>query len=99
MTYSQLSQALSELRPKIVGDELEAKVFSNSVFEEVNESLDKMEKYELIDKTIILLRRLIEQRNYIYPEGYLNLGIAYAARGEYDKSIESIEKALAQKSN
>ena len=58
-----------------------------------------MEKYELIDKTIILLRRLIEQRNYIYPEGYLNLGIAYAARGEYDKNIESIEKALAQKSN
>ena len=56
-----------------------------------------MEKYELIDKTIILLRRLIEQRNYIYPEGYLNLGIAYAARGEYDKSIESIEKKLLHK--
>jgi tetratricopeptide (TPR) repeat protein len=51
------------------------------------------------DKTIILLRRLIEQRSDIYPEGYLNLGIAYAAKGDHDKGIKSIEKALAQKSN
>ena len=99
ITYSQLSKALFEVRPKIVGNELEAKLFSNSVLKEVIESLVKMEKCQLIDKIIILIQRLIEQRNNTYPEGYLNLGIAYAARGDLNKSINYIEKAIAQKDN
>ncbi|MBK9710144.1 MAG: caspase family protein [Kouleothrix sp.] len=48
--------------------------------------------------TIGLLRRLIEQREQhgdLAPEARLNLGIAYAAIGEYEKSVDALERAIA----
>jgi tetratricopeptide (TPR) repeat protein len=54
-------------------------------------------KQQPILETIGLLRRMIEQRqnqNDPYPEGNLNLGIAYSAMGEYDKCIDNLEHAI-----
>jgi tetratricopeptide (TPR) repeat protein len=54
-------------------------------------------KQQPIQETIDLLLRMIEQRekqNDPYPEGKLNLGIAYSAMGEYDKCIDNLEDAI-----
>ena len=47
-------------------------------------------------QVITLLPRLLEKRYDLYPEGHLNLGVAYAVKREFDKSIASLEKAIDQ---
>ncbi|HSF49409.1 MAG TPA: tetratricopeptide repeat protein [Nitrososphaeraceae archaeon] len=100
MTYSKLIDLISTVKPKIIFDKEDALVFSNSkLVNKVTKSLKTIEKLQVINKAIFLLQRLIERRNDIYPEGYLNLGIAYAAKGDYDNGIKSIERAIVQKDN
>ena len=104
MTYSKLIKSISIVNPKVVYDEQDKSrysvLFSNyKSVDKIAHNLETIEKLQVTNKAIILLKRLIEQRNDIYPEGYLNLGISYAAKGDYDNAIEFIEKAIIQKSN
>jgi tetratricopeptide (TPR) repeat protein len=46
-----------------------------------------------VDETIATLRRLIERDEW-RAEGNLNLGLAYASIGEWDKSVQSIQTAV-----
>jgi tetratricopeptide (TPR) repeat protein len=103
LTYAQLAQAFSEdlkwLQPFVVGKDLDEKVFSNPLKEgKADELLTQRIIQQPIRQTIPLLRRLIEQRNGIDPEGHLNLGIAHAALGDYDKGIDALKKAIEQQS-
>jgi len=100
LTYAQLIQAVSEkLKPSraiAASDNLNVTIFSNSVAESTIYTLLTRINEEPIMQMIQLSRRLIEQRNDIDPEGYLNLGVAYAVLGEYDKSLEALSKAIDQ---
>ena len=77
---------------------LEKSPFDNSVLrEEVVASIIKLE-HTSIYETIGLLRRMIEQRqqqNDLYPEGHLNLGLAYSVIGDYDSSVDHLERAIS----
>ena len=77
---------------------LEKPPFDNSVLrEEVVASIIKLE-HTSIYETIGLLRRMIEQRqqqNDLYPEGHLNLGLAYSVIGDYDSSVDHLERAIS----
>jgi len=97
LTYNQLiKDLLSEAQPFVVGSDLEARLFENSVrWNLVNELLRKI-KQEPVEQTISFLTRLIEQHNGFDPESHLNLGIAYYTIRDYDKSIASVETALNQ---
>jgi len=61
------------------------------------DALLTLERVDLTNEMVEILKRMIEQRNEIYPEGYLNLGIAHLVREEYGKAIEALDKALAQR--
>jgi len=88
-------------KPIIFGDTSE-KVFSCAQGEFANHLMSILrnaERVEILDHLIKILPRVIERRNNNYPEGYLNLGIAYAAKGEYDKGIKALETAIVQREN
>ena len=72
--------------------------FDNSVLrEEVVALITKLEQTSIYE-TIRLLRRMIEQRqqqNDYYPEGHLNLGLAYSVIGDYDGSVDHLERAIS----
>ena len=76
--------------------------FDNSVLrEEVVALVTKLEQTSIYE-TIRLLRRMIEQRqqqNDLYPEGHLNLGLAYSVIGDYDGSVDHLERAISLYSN
>lgn len=83
-------------QPYIVGNNLDEIVFSNAVREGNLQKVFEEITQEPKKQTILILRRLIEQRNNIDPEGYLNLGVIYYVLGDYDKSIKALEKAVDQ---
>jgi tetratricopeptide (TPR) repeat protein len=99
MNYFFKSIGIGE--PRIIGNkDLKAKIFSNFLIEDkIVEELRTVEKHQIYDQSIHILHRLIEQRKGTYPEGHLNIGIAYAAKGQYDQGIKYLEMALAQKDN
>jgi uncharacterized caspase-like protein len=49
-----------------------------------------------LEEAAALLERHIERRGGIYPEGFANLGVIYAERGDHERAIRSLETALAQ---
>ncbi|MGL5832923.1 MAG: caspase family protein, partial [Waterburya sp.] len=75
-------------------DILQQILFSNHVFEsKVRVSLTKMEQ-EPTRHAVLILQRLIEQRNGSAPEELFNLGIAHYKLKEYDKSISALQTAI-----
>jgi tetratricopeptide (TPR) repeat protein len=100
LTYRQLIKNAvknqESLAPYIVGNNLDEIVFSNAVKEGNLQKLFEKISQEPVKQTIPILQRLIEQRNDIDPEGYLNLGVIYYVLGEYDESIEALEKVVKQ---
>lgn len=77
-------------------DVLQQILFSNYVFEsKVRASLTKVEQ-EPTRHAVLILRRLIEQRNGAAPEELFNLGIAHYRLNEYDKSISALQTAIDQ---
>ena len=77
-------------------DILQQTLFSNYVLDsKVRASLTKMEQ-EPIRHTVLILQRLIEQRNGADPEELFNLGIAYYRLKEYEKSIVALQTAIDQ---
>ncbi len=99
LTYSQLVNSVSDrisTEPFILGNMSDQTIFSNIVLpRRILGFLSELD-HESINETIHMLRRLIERRGEIYPEGYLNLGVAYAAKEDYTKSIEALKKAIVQ---
>ena len=49
-----------------------------------------------LQEAVAVLERSIEKRGGTYPEGLLNLGVAYAALGEIEKSVQALESAILQ---
>lgn len=102
LTYSQwlasVSEQLKSERPVVLGDHRDERIFDNRTLRSEVLELATRIYQEPVFETIRLLLRMIEQREQLgdpYPEGKLNLGIAYAAIGEYNKSIFALESAIA----
>jgi tetratricopeptide (TPR) repeat protein len=80
-----------------VGDGLDEPILAHrTLHTQALNVIDRIQK-EPIRETIELLGRLIEQHERQgdrYPEGYLNLGIALAAAGDLDKSVEPLRTAV-----
>jgi tetratricopeptide (TPR) repeat protein len=80
------------------GDGLHGPIFDNHTARaEAFSHLTRLEQ-EPITQTITLLSRMIEQReqqNNLYPEGRLNLGVAYVAVGDYERGLPLLERAVA----
>ena len=47
-----------------------------------------------LQETVAVLERSIEKRGGTYPEGRLNLGVAYAALGEIDEGVDALESPV-----
>ena len=75
---------------------LDLPIFNHNLLEsKVRASLTKIEQ-EPIHRTVLILQRLIEQRNGAAPEELFNLGIAYYRLDEYGKSISALQTAIDQ---
>jgi tetratricopeptide (TPR) repeat protein len=100
LTCAQLTQRIADKRkgaqPFVVGDNLDRLLFTNLVLEQAARASITRITQEPIKFTTKLLELMIKQRNGIDPEGNLNLGIAYAAIADYDKSIAALEHAIDQ---
>ncbi len=106
-TYAQLYEAAvakivkPSLPPAIFGENLNRKLFGAqpALADSLHKLATAIARSEQIEGAVASLQRLIEQRKGNYVEGYLNLGVAYAAKGEYDQSIQELEIALSQLGN
>jgi hypothetical protein len=97
LTYNLLLE-LMEHSPHAVGDRLDQPVFKPvHIHPEVRRIAGWVER-DRIRRMIALLGRAIERRNDHAPEGHLNVGIALGYLKEYDRAIEALDKALAQRS-
>jgi hypothetical protein len=101
LTYAQLIQSISQelkwLSPFAVGEHLDENVFSNSLKEaKVQELITQRITQEPFRHACRILQRLMERRKGADPEAHLNLGIAHASLGDYDKSIAQLEAAVEQ---
>jgi tetratricopeptide (TPR) repeat protein len=80
-----------------LGSQLNRIVLENVILRDtIIEQLTAIEQQSIIE-TIWILRRLIEQKKQNeepYPEGQLNLGIAYSLIGETQKAILALETAI-----
>jgi len=77
-------------------DILEEPIFSNvKLRSNVKNSLVKLEN-EPVQYAVLILRRLIEQRNGVAPEELFNLGIVYYRLHEFDKSVAALQTAIDQ---
>jgi len=96
LTCAQLIRLLSDKigKPVVLGENLDQIIFT--ILEHTIVELFIEFDRQFINQSIQILRRLIEREGDVYPEGYLNLGIAYALRGEHAKSIEALKKAILQ---
>ena len=86
----------SSAAPIVVGIPLDSPLFSSLVDPAVLVALWALLDQHEVDRLIELLQRVIERQNDQYPECYVDLGIAYAAKGLYAKSIDALETALRQ---
>jgi len=56
-------------------------------------------EHRAFDRLIGLLQRVIERQNGVYPECYVDLGIAYSLTEQYEKSVAALEMALRQRAD
>lgn len=101
LTYHKLRDKLVErlqwLQPFIVAEQLEENVFSAPVQErDAHDLLLQRIQQEPVRETIQRLRQLIEKHDGLHADAHLNLGVAYAAIGEFEQSVQSLETALRQ---
>ena len=77
-------------------DVLNQTIFGNDFLE--SKARDYFIKVEQVPirNALLILKRLIEQRNSIAPEAFFELGIAYYSIKEYDKSITALQTAIDQ---
>jgi hypothetical protein len=79
--------------PAFLGEDLDMPLFVQSALHksalDLTEKIEQAPFFELTE----MLQRVVD-RNARRPEGYLNLGLAYAAVGEWDKSIQKLRTAV-----
>jgi len=102
LTYAQIVDALSDklqAKPLVAGEQLDLPAFSNVT---INQSIYRIWTkldFEFLDQTALILQRLIDKFGGKYPDGFLNLGIIHGIKGDYQKSIDALEQAIAQMEN
>jgi tetratricopeptide (TPR) repeat protein len=96
LTYAQWLESLPH-KPYVLGKSLDEPLFCASLSHAALRQWAALEGLEPVNQTIELLRRLVQRYNDHYPEGHLNLGVAYAYLQEYDKAIDHMRKAIEQK--
>jgi tetratricopeptide (TPR) repeat protein len=68
---------------------------SNLIHQKIQDVLIKIQE-EPTQQAVIILKRLIEQRNGNAPEELFNLGIAYYILKQYDRSISALQATIEQ---
>jgi tetratricopeptide (TPR) repeat protein len=68
---------------------------SNLLHQKIQDVLVKIQE-EPTQQAVIILKRLIEQRNGNAPEELFNLGIAYYIIKQYDRSISALQATIEQ---
>jgi len=91
VTYGDLPENLV----RVFGDDLSERLFRNRVLQALLNDIE----HEPIHESIRLIRRIIEQKRNIYPEGHLNLGIALALTGQFKESRTALNEAIDQQEN
>jgi tetratricopeptide (TPR) repeat protein len=81
-----------------LGSQLNEIILENVILRDaITQQLTEIEQESIIE-TIWILRRLIEQKQQHgeqYPEGHLNLGIAYSLIGKTEEAILELENAVS----
>ncbi|MCX6033045.1 MAG: caspase family protein [Chloroflexi bacterium] len=103
LTYSALARSLQSklewLQPYFVGDQLDLdeRIFSNAVLEERIRALIRQRIIQRpIQETISALKETIQRQDGIDPASHLDMGVAYAAIGDFKHSLRELEKAIDQ---
>jgi len=99
LTYQGLvdgvAQKLKWLQPYVVGANLDATVFSNPLKEEqIHHLVQDSIWREPIRQAIELLEEMIGRDDGQDAGPYLDLGVAYAALGDYPRSVDALETAI-----
>lgn len=84
---------------KVFGDISDERLFDNFTARDAVAKELKYLEYQPIEESIVILVRQIEQHHRqgdSYPLGWLNLGIAYYAKIDYDKAINALMRAAAR---
>jgi tetratricopeptide (TPR) repeat protein len=102
LTYSKLfdsvSKQLEPVAPVVLGEYFNKLVFDSRTLRcEILELVTRLMKAPIFEtiKLLIKMTEQCEQQGNSYPEGLLNLGMAYSAVGDYEKSIQALERAIA----
>lgn len=101
LTFRTLATAVARrlkwLQPFMIGDNPDEAVFTAPVQErKVNDLAYTRARQHPARLAIQLLNRLIEQAGGQHAIGNLNLGVAYAALGEFKESRDALEKAIEE---
>ena len=99
-TYKKLTELVSEkldtAEPFVVGANLTTQLFKDFFKEQSIYAILRQIEQEPYKQSVLILERLIEQRNGFDPDGSLNLGVVHHILGEFEKSLAELESALAQ---
>jgi tetratricopeptide (TPR) repeat protein len=82
----------------VAGDRADGPILENHAIRAVAFSLLTRLGQKPVADAISLLSRMIEQRDQqgdTFPEGRLNLGVAYAAVGDYERALPLLGRAVA----
>jgi len=99
LTYEKLAESISEKfssQPYIVGTDLTIQIFKDFHRERSISAVLKQIEQEPLRQMVVILKRLIEQRNGFDPDGTLNLGVIQYVLNEPEASLAALESALAQ---
>jgi uncharacterized caspase-like protein len=101
LTYALLERKIQErlqwLQPFMVGAALDENIFSAPVQEEgAHQLLRERILQEPVRTVVPLLQRLIEQNNGVHADAHLNLGVAWAALGDFERSVAALKLAIDQ---
>lgn len=105
LTLAQLSEAMAKAfdddlyTPLLLGEGINRPLFDPEHNHQTIFALGAQALHFPVRETVEGLRILIERRGDLYPEGYLNLGIAHAFLGDDERAIASLDKAVAQQSH
>jgi tetratricopeptide (TPR) repeat protein len=97
LTYADWLSAAARLTdspPVVIGEATQEEVFSNPAGGQALDRLLLQAERAPIAAAIPVLRQMVSQPGGNKAQRFLDLGIAYAALGNHDKSIEALESAL-----
>ncbi len=104
LTYRQLNKILGDklkwLQPYFVGEHLDERIFSNPVKEDrVVACIVDSFLQTPFQETITLLNETIQGQDGVDPASHLDLGVTFAAVGDYKHSLRELDLAIEQSEN